>query len=64
MPIISPKPAAVSRLGACTKISVSANIAAGDVVWMVFFVPRIIKGAPAEVKPSTDAAVGTEINLK
>ncbi|MNY75459.1 hypothetical protein D3C86_2147380 [compost metagenome] len=61
MPSISPKPAATSSAGAFVSTSKSAKIAFGPIERIVFFSPRIMIGAPFELNPSTEGAVGTEI---
>ncbi|MNH37166.1 hypothetical protein D3C79_980330 [compost metagenome] len=62
MPSISPKPAATMRAGAEAKIFKSANKASGPIAAIVFFSSPIMIGAPLELKPSTDGAVGTDTN--
>ena len=58
----SPKPAAISGCGAAHRVGRSAKTAIGPCAFTVILAPSITVGAPIEVKPSTEAAVGSEMN--
>src|SRR5712691_2442814 len=62
LPSISPNPAAIMACGALHSVSKSANNAIGDWQLIVVLTPDITSGAPIDVNPSTDGAVGTEMN--
>ncbi len=63
MAIRSPKPAAIIARGAAQRVGRSAKTASGPCVSRVILAPSTTIGAPMEVKPSTDAAVGSEMNF-
>src|SRR5258708_37037572 len=62
LPSISPNPAAIIGCGALHSVSRSANRAIGDWQFIVVLTPDMTNGAPIDVNPSTDGAVGTEMN--
>ena len=59
-PTVSPKPDAIIARGAVATTSKSAITACGWVVYMVFFKPPWVIGAPFEAYPSIDGAVAID----
>jgi len=61
---MSPKPAATILRGAAQSTGRSAKTASGPWQLTVVLTPSMTIGAPMEVKPSTEAAVGSEMNSR
>jgi len=64
LPTISPKPAAIILEGAWHKVGRSAKIAMGAWHGSDSLLPLITTGATEEAKPSTEGAVGRDINTE